>query len=157
LSALSADPAGPGRPSVIFYTARWCSVCAGVAPIVEVVAQRHPGVALVAVDVDTPGVDLGTVKGVPTMVAVSSDGTTTGRRTGAATEDQIEALFAAAADGTDIIGTMDPTTRLIRIGAGVALGVGGLASAAPLVGALGLGSLIWGTYDLVTAGTRRQP
>ena len=126
-----------------------------MAPVVNDVADRYPNVDLIVVDVDAPGAELGSVKGVPTMTAITADGTTTGRSTGAAGEAQIISMFEAATTGTRIRTTMDPTTRLIRIGAGVALGVDGIASAAPLVAILGAASFVWGTYDLLAPRGRR--
>lgn len=147
-----AGPGQPGRPSVLLYTAQWCSVCAQVAPLVEQVAERYPDVSLRMIDVDNPGETPVPVKGVPTVTAVLGNGEVTGRKTGTLNESEIVQLFEAADSATRIRGSIDATTRLIRLGSGTALIALGLASAAPVLIVLGACAVGWGTYDLLSIG-----
>lgn len=144
-----AGPVDPGRPSVVLYTAKWCSVCAQVAPLVGQVAQRYPAVNLLTVDVEEPGDQPVPVKGVPTLAALSANGESLGRKTGSLTEAEVVQLFEGASSANRIRGTIDSTTRLIRVGAAAALLILGTTSAAPALIVIGVGAGIWGTYDLI--------
>lgn len=149
MTSRGAGPVDPGRPSVVLYTAQWCSVCAQVAPLVDQVAQRYPNVDLLTVDVEEPGDRPVPVKGVPTLAALAANGEPVGHKIGSVTEAEIVQLFEGATTASRVRGTVDSTTRLIRIGAAAALLLLGATSSAPALIVIGIGAGIWGTYDLV--------
>ena len=76
-------------------------MCAAVSPVVDDVATRYPEVELVVVDVDAPGAELGSVKGVPTMAAITGDAEGTLRSRVHHTLQKLRAHFATVETGPD--------------------------------------------------------
>ena len=79
---------------LMHFTAKWCTPCKAMEPVIEDFRRRHPDVIYTKVDIDDDmqtAVDFA-VMGVPTFIS-QVDGLNFERRTGVSTLFQLEALF----------------------------------------------------------------
>ncbi len=80
---------------LVDFFATWCGPCKALAPILDKVAEAHPDVKVVKVDVDQAN-DLAVqyqVMGVPTMI-VFRDGKEAQKAVGFRSQDAVEALIS---------------------------------------------------------------
>lgn len=87
-----------GLPVLLDLWATWCGPCRVVSPALERLAQRHAGqIKLVKVDVDQAPrtAERFQVRGIPTLLVVR-DGEVVARRTGAASEADLDGWLQAA-------------------------------------------------------------
>jgi len=86
-------------PVVVDFHADWCGPCKIMAPVLDDLARRKTGSLLVAkldTDANPRTSERFGIRGIPTLI-VFRDGAETGRLTGAAPADRIEALLDAPA------------------------------------------------------------
>lgn len=79
---------------LVDFFATWCGPCKMLSPVLEKVAEKHPDVKVVKVDVDQAS-DLASqygVMGVPTMI-VFKDGQIANKAVGYKSEAGVEALI----------------------------------------------------------------
>lgn len=79
---------------LVDFFATWCGPCKMLSPVLEKVAEKHPDVKVVKVDVDQAS-DLASqygVMGVPTMI-VFKDGQIVNKAVGYKSEAGVEALI----------------------------------------------------------------
>lgn len=79
---------------LVDFFATWCGPCKMLSPVLEKVAEKHPDVKVVKVDVDQAS-DLASqygVMGVPTMI-VFKDGQIASKAVGYKSEAGVEALI----------------------------------------------------------------
>ena len=79
---------------LVDFFATWCGPCKMLAPVLEKVADKHPDVKIVKVDVDQSS-DLASkygVMGVPTMI-VFKDGQIANKAVGYKNEAGVEAML----------------------------------------------------------------
>lgn len=79
---------------IVDFFATWCGPCKMLAPVLEKVADKHPDVKIVKVDVDQSS-DLASkygVMGVPTMI-VFKDGQIANKAVGYKNEAGVEAML----------------------------------------------------------------
>lgn len=140
------------RPQVVEFWAPWCVPCRQMAPILQRVAERYAGrVELTKINVDEQPEQARAygVMAVPALV-VLRQGQVILRRTGALDEVGLEAVFAAAEQGSAAaLPVLRPFDRLLRSGAGaLLLGASVLVSQAGWVLALlGAALLFSAVYD----------
>lgn len=130
-------------PLVVEFWAPWCGPCRAMSPILKSTSEKYAGkVQLLKVNADESGPLLQEtgVLGIPTLIAYQG-GVETLRKTGAQPAEAIEALFAALAEGKVPVEGVAAVDRLLRGGAGLALGVIGIASGPSLL-LLGLAGLV---------------
>jgi thioredoxin 2 len=91
--------AGTDVPIIVDFYADWCGPCKVMAPLLDDLARRHAGRAIVAkLDTDrnpTMAVRYA-IRGIPTLI-VFRDGREHSRQVGAAGGPQLDALLAGAA------------------------------------------------------------
>ncbi len=106
------------RPMVVDVWAPWCAPCRRMNPIFEALKDKYAGqvdVLKVNADESQPLVKQLGVLGIPTTI-VYRDGQEIGRRTGAMSAGDLEAIFEAALSPDPIrIPSMSRRTRLIRL------------------------------------------
>ena len=79
---------------LMHFTAKWCTPCKAMEPIIEDFRRRHPDVIYTKVDIDDDmqtAVDFA-VMGVPTFISIIDENLFE-RKSGKATIFQLEALF----------------------------------------------------------------
>ena len=142
------------RPVVVDVWAAWCMPCRWVAPIVERLEAEYAGrVDVWKVDADEqPEVVRGLgVIGIPTLIAFHA-GQEVMRRTGAAGEGDLRAVFESAHSGREPVRrAIAPVDRILRLTAGTVVIVLGIASG-PSILLLAAGGII-----LFTAVADRCP
>jgi thioredoxin len=112
------------RPVVVDFWAPWCSPCRMIDPIMRRLGQDYNGrvdVWKVNADEQPELLQKLRIYGIPTLVAYNQ-GQEVSRRTGAASQDRLAALFESALSGEKPaqLGTA-PKDRFLRLLAGSAL------------------------------------
>ena len=146
--------ASHSRPVILDVWAPWCAPCRRMASIVERLAAEYDGrVDVWKVNADEQPEDVRGLKvlGIPTMI-IFRGGRELGRKVGAGSERDLRALFEAAlSDQVPARQGLPGADRLLRLAAGSALLVLGLASGPSLL-LLAAGGLV-----LFTAVADRCP
>lgn len=89
-----AEVLNSDKPVLIDFWATWCGPCKMIAPIVEEVANDHPEIKVVKVNVDDAG-DLATAFGIvsiPTLVLIK-DGKAVNQVVGYVPKSKIEEIL----------------------------------------------------------------
>jgi thioredoxin len=137
------------KPIVVDFWATWCMPCKITKPIIERLAKRYAEqVEFLAVDADASQ-DLVAhygVYGIPTVLAYR-DGEELARVSGAQNKATYQGIFDSLANGGELKVSISRFDRVLRISAGVVLGLLGISSANWLL--LDLAGVIafWGVYD----------
>lgn len=137
-------------PLLVEFWAPWCGPCRTMSPILKSTSEKYAGkVQLLKVNADESGPLLQEtgVMGIPTLIAYQN-GVEVFRKTGGQPAEAIEAIFAALGEGKVPAKGVAAIDRLLRGGAGLVLGVIGIASgpSLPLLGLAGL-VLFSAVYD----------
>ncbi len=144
-------PRDRGLPRVVVITTPHCPNCRAIKPDLDTIGEEYLGrVHTEWVDASLrPGVaaEFG-VRGVPTLVAIHSDGTAGGRLVGRAGAGDLTALYESAIDPARQAPTgITSTDRWLRTIAGVALtSIGLIAANIPII-AVGALLTAAGWYD----------
>ncbi len=147
---LKANP----RPVVADFWATWCMPCRMMEPSMEKMEHAYQGrVDVWKINADEqPGLlqELG-IMGIPTVIAFR-DGKELSRKVGVQSENALAALFETVESGEQVQEAhpgLNPLTRFIRAGSGLALGLFGALRADPsfLLIALGTVLLFSAIYD----------
>ncbi|MCZ6663749.1 MAG: thioredoxin family protein, partial [Gammaproteobacteria bacterium] len=97
----SSQPTSAGaRVTILDFWAEWCGICRLIDPVVKRIVDEHDDVGLLKIDVkqERALMDQHDVKGLPTLVFVSSSGQELERLAGTMTGKQIETALADAYD-----------------------------------------------------------
>ena len=145
------------RPIIVDVWAPWCAPCRRMNPLFEELKATYAGrvdVLKVNADESQPLVKRLGVLGIPTTI-VYRHGEEIGRRTGAMSRGELEALFRAAlSEGVVHIPAMSRQTRLIRLFIALAfLGMGLALEPGWVFWMLAIFVFLWGIYDLIPGVT----
>ncbi|MBL6982480.1 MAG: thioredoxin fold domain-containing protein [Anaerolineales bacterium] len=138
-----------GNPVVVDFWATWCMPCKITKPILEKLAKEYiDRVDILPINADDSGELLKhfNIFGIPTVLTFYN-GKEVGRVTGVKNEAGYRAMFNALVEGKNVKLPIAPFERMLRLGAGILLGVVGYSTNNWLV--LGIGGLIafLGVYD----------
>jgi thioredoxin len=139
----------PGARFVVDFWAPWCGPCRMTKPVLEKLALEYAGqVTFLPLNADESRTVLEHyhVMSIPTVLALR-DGKQVARVTGAQSEAQYRAMFAALAAGEAVRVSMAPFDRYLRLGAGLALAGIGIAYGSWLALAAGGVVAFLGFYD----------
>jgi thioredoxin 1 len=137
------------KPLIVDVWASWCIPCKLTKPILEKLAREYKDrVAFLPINADESRelLEKFQISGIPTVLTLR-DGKVVGRVTGARSESQYRAMFAALAKGDEVKVPMSEFERVLRLGAGALFVMIGISTSNWL--ALGVGGLIafLGIYD----------
>lgn len=137
------------KPIVVDFWAAWCMPCKISKPIIESLAKRYDErVEFLAVDADVSQEVAAHYRifGIPTVLAFR-DGEELARVTGAQNKATYQGIFDSLANGSELQVSISRFDRVLRISAGVLLGLVGISSANWLVLGLAGAVAFWGVYD----------
>jgi thioredoxin len=137
------------KPVIVDFWAPWCAPCRMTRPVLEKLAKEYAGrVEFLPVDADGAREIMAQhrVFGIPAVLALR-EGKEAARLTGAQSEANYRAMFEALATGGEVIISLAPWDRMLRLGAGALLVVMGLYSGIWLVAGGGLLLAFLGVYD----------
>jgi thioredoxin len=137
------------KPVIVDFWAPWCAPCRMTRPVLEKLAKEYAGrVEFLEVDADEARGLLTErrVFGIPAVLALR-EGKEVTRLTGAQSEANYRAMFEALATGGEVITSLAPWDRMIRLGVGALMVIMGLYSGIWLLAGGGLLLAFLGVYD----------
>ncbi len=139
----------PGKPIIIDVWAPWCAPCRMTKPILEKLSQEYAGkIEFLPINADESREVLEEyrIASIPTVIAFR-DGKVAGRVVGVRDEQGFRAMFDALATGNDVRVPMRKFDRILRLAAGGAIIIVGVATRQWWVIAIGGLIAFLGFYD----------
>ncbi|MBI3115576.1 MAG: thioredoxin family protein [Candidatus Kerfeldbacteria bacterium] len=94
--AVTASLSNPGKKTVLWFSATWCTICKSMSPYVQNVVERHADQVVITerdVDREPALARQYAVRGTPTFVLLDESGQTMTTRVGHLSESQFESFI----------------------------------------------------------------